>query len=175
MHFDGTITLGPIITGVGLFISLVTSAYTYWRKYQDKNKPELIIFVDQLTAGTISKFLIIKNTGQIPAQIKGISFSEDLDQYNNTRILKSAVNAWVVPGQCLQSDFDPVYDKNVTVHIEFCSKKKPQKIYCDDFEVNFGQFKDLLWTDAKPPYSVKKQNINQIILNAALMISKRKI
>ena len=72
MHFDGTITLGPIITGVGLFISLVTSAYTYWRKYQDKNKPELIIYVDQLTAGTISKFLIIKNTGQIPAQIKGI-------------------------------------------------------------------------------------------------------
>ena len=119
--------------------------------------------------------MIIKNTGQVPVQITGISFDDNLDAYNNTRKLKSAVNAWIVPGQYLQSDFDPEYDKNVTVHIEFCSKKKPQKVYYDDFKVNFGQFKDLLWTDARPPYNVKSQDINQVILNAALMISKRKI
>ena len=175
MHFDGTITLGPIITGIGLFISLVTSAYTYWRKYQDKIRPELIIYVDQLTAGTINKFLIIKNTGQVPLQIKKISFDKDLDGANSNLKLESAVNAWIVHNQTLQSDFDPQYGEEVTVHIEYCSKRKPKKVYKDVFTVNFGQFKDMLWTDAKPPYDVESKDLKQIILNAALMISKHKI
>lgn len=175
MHFDGTITLGPIITGIGLCISLVTSAFTYWKKYRDKNKPELIIYVDQLTTGTISKFLIIKNTGEVPLQITGISFDDDLDRYNQKGKLQSVVDSWIVPGQFLQGDFDPDYDKNVVVHIEFCSKKRPDKTYKDDFKINFGQFKDLLWSDSKPPYNVDSQNIKQTILNAALMISKRNL
>lgn len=177
VKFNLTINLGDVITSIGILIGLYFSLRTLYSERKLKITPEIIAYVAQIDVITLSRYLVIKNTGPVPVLIKTLSFGDDnkvMDQLLE-KFVKSK-NIWLAPGQKLMTSLDPNNKSETVLSISYTTKLRGSKEpLTEHFNLNFGQFSDSLWMSATPPYNSDNASVQQTLLNAKLAELKEKL
>lgn len=131
------------------------------------NRPYVTIYVETYTSLYYEKNLILKNYGNTVAKIKNIEFLTSIDSHNETKKMKSAIGATLMPNQKLSTFIPDDFEEIIKVKLHY--EDLNGKPYNELVEVKTDLKADFFYT--KPSLS-SDTNISTAIKQAAQAIIK---
>lgn len=133
--------ISAAVAVIAVIISVVTLRQNNKMIYE-ANKPVIEMYIFGIDVHSIHKYLVIKNFGKTSARIKSLSFSKDLDIYNNDLKLNSLIGTSIAPNQSFVTVYDTNFTDKLTATISYTSEVSKHQEF-KEYHLDFGQLDSL--------------------------------
>lgn len=141
--------ISAVVAVIAVVISVVTLRQNNKMIYE-ANKPIIEMYIHGIDVHSTHKYLVIKNFGKTSAKIQSLSFSKDLDAYNNDTRLKSLIGTGIAPNQSFVTIYDKSFNDRLTATISYTSEVSKHEEF-HEFQLDFGQLNSLRYSHVSTP------------------------